>query len=106
MSWGIPRGWAVPPGPRWPSLALAGPLSVHPRYLLADILIGRAGQCLAAGPGSLTWQSCTVQTNRRSPSGRASPSACSKSSLLIKCINWHAACLFKEAVASAVSGSS
>lgn len=42
----------MPPVPRCPSLFLAVPLSVRPPYLLLEgILIGRAGQCLAAGPG-------------------------------------------------------
>jgi len=47
---------------------------------------------------------CRLDQQAESPSGRPNPSPSSKSLLLIKGINWHAACLFKEAVASAVPG--
>lgn len=75
---------------------------------LAVILIGREqASNSAAGPGQPDLAKLHRSDQRaESPSGRASPSPSSKSLLLIKGINWHAAWLFKEAVASAVPGSS
>ena len=60
----------------------------------------------AAGPGQPDLAEPRHLDQRAgSPSGRASPSPSGQSLPLIKGINWHAACLFGAAVASAVPGS-
>lgn len=78
-----------------------------PRYLLPCSHCswqGAAGDP-AAGPGQPALaEPSRLDQQAESPSGRASPGPSSKSLLLIKGINWHAACLFKEAAASAVPG--